>query len=230
MEVTDMTDNMEPISQTEDTGMIQDNGEANTQEAVKTFTQEELNAIVAKRVANANKKYEGINLEEYHDLKAQQEKAETDRLMKRQEFDKLLKQQKDKYDSEVVQLRSELEKVKLDGTLQSAASRLKTTNPDHVAQLLRGSLRLDETGNPVVVDGEGNIRYDANTAEPYTIDQLVEDFVNENPYFRSAGKTGTGGGGNTSNLTETQFDISQLDLTKPADRAKYAELKATGKI
>lgn len=225
-----MTDNMETINQADDTGLDQNTGDITAPEAAKTFTQEELNAIVAKRVAQAGKKFEGINLEEYQEMKTQQEKTETDRLMKRQEFDKLLKQQKDKYDSEVVTLRSELEKVKLDGTLQSAASRLKTTNPDHVAQLLRGALRLDETGNPVVVDGEGNIRYDANTAEPYTIDQLVEDFVNQNPYFRSAGKTGTGGGGNTANLSETQFDVSQLDLTLPSDRAKYAELKAAGKI
>ena len=225
-----MTDNMEPISPTDETGNDLNQGDTNTQEAVKTFTQEELNAIVAKRVAQAGKKFEGINLEEYHELKAQQEKAENDRLLKREEFDKLLKQQKDKYDSEVGTLRSELERVKLDGTLQSAASRLKTTNPDHVAQLLRGQIKLDEAGNPVVVDGEGNVRYDTDTAEPYTIDRLVEDFVNENPYFRSAGKAGTGSSGNTANLSEVQFDISQLDLTKAADRAKYAELKRTGKI
>lgn len=196
----------------------------------KTFTQEELNAIVTKRIAQEQKKFEGIDLDEYKTLKQQQEKAETDRLMKREEFDKVLKTTKEKYESEVVQLRSELEKVKLDGTLKSAALRLKTANPDHVATLLRNQVKLDESGQPVVLNSDGEVRYNTDTAEPFTIDDLVNEFVSQNPYFKGAGKTGTGSEGNSSGTEIVNFDLSQLDMTNPEDRKKYKELKDSGKL
>lgn len=223
-------ENME-TNTTDTTEGNQQSGTTETQEASgKSFTQEELNAIVAKRVAQEQKRYEGVNLDEYRDLKAAQEKAETERLMKREEFDKVLKSTKEKYDTEVGSLRQELEKVKLDGTLKSVAGKLKTTNPDHVASLLRNQVKLDESGRPIVVNSDGEVRYNTDTAEPFTIENLVEEFVSENPYFRQPGKSGSGGDGNTSNQQVTNFDVSQLDLTKKEDREKYAQLKRDGKI
>ena len=226
-----MTDIMDTNSQTDDTGVDQNGGDQNTQDNNgKTFTQEELNAIVAKRIAQEQKKFDGIDLDEYRTLKQQREQQEQERLMKREEFDKVLKSTKEKYDSEVTQLRTELEKVKIDGTLKSVAAQLKTANPDHVAALLRTHVKLDESGQPVVVDADGNVRYNTDTAEPFGIEDLVNEFVGQNPYFKSAGRTGTGAQGNRGNVEDNPFDVSQLDMTRKEDRDKYAELKRQGKV
>lgn len=224
-----MSDNME-TSQDQDTGMTDNNGDQNTQDNGKMFTQQELNDIIAKRIAQEQKKFEGIDVNEYRTLKEQQQQQEQERLMKREEFDKVLKQTKERYDGEISQLRSELEKVKIDGTLKSVASKLNTANPEHVAALLRNSVKLDETGNPVVVDSDGNVRYNTDTAEQFGIDDLVNEFVGQNPYFRSGGKPGTGAQGNRGNAETKEFDLTQLDMTKREDREKYAELKRTGKL
>lgn len=196
----------------------------------KTFTQDELNAIVTKRVTQEQKRFEGIDLEEYRELKSLKEAQETEKLMKREEFDKLLKQTKEKSDMEINTLRGELEKTKIDGALLNAASKLKTTNPDHIAKLLKNAVKLDEKGAPIVLDDAGSMRYNSDTAEPFTIENLVEEFVNANPYFRVAGKSGTGSQGNPTPNESKEFDLSTLDLTRAEDRKIYSEMKKQGKI
>ena len=60
----------------------------------KVFTQDEVNAIVTKRLAQLEKKYSGLNVDEYQELKAMKEQQETEAAIKRQEFDKVLGQVK----------------------------------------------------------------------------------------------------------------------------------------
>lgn len=226
-----MDDNNTMVAEAEaNTGVSQEAVTTEAQVNGKTFTQDELNAIVAKRIAAEQKKFDGIDVSEYRELKALKEKQETDRLMKREEFDKLLKQTKEKFDGETQQLRSELHKVKIDGALLNAASKNKAVNPDHVAQLLKNNVQLDETGNPVVLDGEGQVRYNTDTAEPYTIDDLVNEFLSSNPYFKPAGPAGTGSQSNTNTSSSKSMDIGQLDLTRPDHRQIYKKMKMEGKL
>jgi hypothetical protein len=212
------------------TGVSQETVTQEAQVNGKTFTQDELNAIVAKRIAAEQKKFDGIDMNEYRELKAQKEKQETDRLMKREEFDKLLKQTKERFDTETITLRSELHKVKIDGALLNAASKNKAVNPEHVAQLLKNNVKLDETGNPVVLNGDGEVRYNTDTAEPYTIDELVNEFLSSNPYFMPGGPSGTGSQSNTQTQSSKSMDLSQLDLTRPDHRQLYKKMKMEGKL
>jgi len=61
----------------------------------KTFTQEELDRIVADRVAREQRKFDkrlsGVDLDEARDLLAQKEAAELERQKERGEFDVILK-------------------------------------------------------------------------------------------------------------------------------------------
>lgn len=197
----------------------------------KTFSQEELNAIVDKRIKREQSKYSDINIDEYRELKAAKEKAETDKLMKRNEFDKVLQQQKEKYDAETQSLRQKLEGIQVDGALMNAAVALKAVNPQHVSSLLKEQVRLDSDGNAVVLDNEGSVRYNQDTAAPMTIDDLVNEFVNTNPYFKSAAPAGTGSVSNTANKQPTTtVGLEDLDLTKAADREVYRKMKQEGKI
>ena len=198
-------------------------------EASKTFTQEEVNELIGKRVAQVNKKFENVNVEEYNALKSLKEQVEEEQLIKKEDFNGVLKKQKEKADSDINALRTELETIKIDGALINASSKAKAVSPDHVAQLLRRNITLGADGNVVVTDNDGKQRYTDN-ADPMTVDNLVEEFLSSNQYFKSAGPSGSGSTGNTNNATQQSLDLAQLDLNKPEHRKLYAEMKKQGKV
>lgn len=197
-------------------------------EGGKTFTQEELNDIVAKRVAQVTKKYSDLDPNEYQALRQFKESVEEEQLMKRQDFDKVLNKHKEKSAAEINQLRGELERIKVDGALINAASKNKAVAPEQVAKLLKEQVRLDGNGNVLVYEGD-QPRYNEN-ADPMTVDELVEEFLNANQFFRSAGPSGTGSESNTQTATKQEFNLADLDLTTAEGRAKYKALKDSGKL
>lgn len=197
-------------------------------EGSKTFTQEELNDIVAKRVAQVTKKYSDLDPNEYQALRQFKESVEEEQLMKRQDFDKVLAKHREKSDTEIKALRNELERIKVDGALINAASKNKAVAPEQVAKLLKEQVRLDKDGNVLVYDGD-QPRYNEN-AEPMSLDDLVEEFLNANQFFRSAGPSGTGSESNTKTATKQEFNLADLDLTTAEGRAKYKALKDSGKL
>ena len=198
-------------------------------EAAKTFTQEEVNLLVGKRVAAVNKKYENVDVEEYKALKGLKEQIEEETLIKKEDFNGVLKKQKEKSDMEVLNLRTELETIKIDGALINASSKAKAVSPDHVAQLLRKNITLGADGNVMVTDNDGKQRYTDN-ADPMTVDNLVEEFLSSNQYFKSAGPSGAGSTGNTQNANPQSLDLAQLDMNKPEHREIYKKMKAQGKV
>jgi len=198
-------------------------------EAGKTFTQDEVNDLIGKRVAQVNKKFEHVNLDEYNALKSLKEQVEEEKLIKKEDFNGVLKKQKEKSEGEILKLRSELEKIKIDGALIDAASKAKSVAPDHVAQLLRSNIQLSDDGNVIVIDSDGKQRYTDN-ADPMNVNQLVEEFLSSNQYFKSAGPSGAGSTGNTNNADQKNFDLAQLDMNNPEHRKLYAEAKKQGKV
>ena len=198
-------------------------------EASKTFTQEEVNDLIGKRIAQVNKKYEGVDLNEYTALKSLKEQVEEEQLIKKEDFNGVLKKQKEKSDGELSRLRTELESIKIDGALIDAASKAKSVAPDHVAQLLRKNIKLDAENNVIVTDAEGKQRYTDN-ADPMTVSNLVEEFLSGNTYFKSAGPSGAGSTGNTNNADPQSLDIAQLDLNNPQHREVYKKMKLAGKV
>ena len=198
-------------------------------ETTKTFTQEEVNELIGKRIHQVNKKYENVDVEEYKALKGLKEQIEEETLIKKEDFNGVLKKQKDKADTELSALRSELETIKIDGALISASSKAKAVSPDHVAQLLRKNITLGADGNVMVTDNDGKQRYTDN-ADPMTVDHLVEEFLSSNQYFKSAGPSGAGSTGNTQNANPQSLDLAQLDMNNPEHRKLYTEMKKQGKV
>jgi hypothetical protein len=198
-------------------------------EAAKTFTQEEVNDLIGKRIAQVNKKFEGVDLNEYNALKSLKEQVEEETLIKKEDFQGVLKKQKEKADGELSKLRSELESIKIDGALIDAASKAKSVAPDHVAQLLRKNITLDADGHVIVTDAEGKQRYTDN-ADPMTVSNLVEEFLSGNTYFKSAGPSGAGSTGNTNNANPQSLDLAQLDMNNPSHREVYKKMKVEGKV
>jgi len=223
------THGAEMQTETVDTGDTATGQNTESQVETKTFTQEEVNELIGKRIAQVNKKFENVDLEEYNALKSLKEQVEEEKLINKEDFNGVLKKQKEKSEGEIHRLRSELKTIKIDGALIDAASKAKSVAPDHVAQLLRGQIKLGEDGNVMVTDKEGKQRYTDN-ADPMTVHNLVEEFLSGNTYFKSAGPSGAGSTGNTNNADPQSLDLAQLDLNKPEHREIYKKLKAQGKV
>ena len=174
-------------------------------------------------MTQVERKYDGVNIEEYHNLKEEQTKQQKAQLMKKEKFEELLQQQKHEADAKIDTLQSELHKIKIDGELINAASKHKAVNPEHVVSLLKNNVRLSEAGQVEVLDSDGQVRYDTTTATPVTVDQAVEEFLQANTYFRSAQPGGAGSNGNNTHSSSRELDITKLDMSNPDDRAKYKE-------
>lgn len=220
-----MTENMDttPVADTEAA-----TPEAPAQEQ-KMFTQDQVNDIVAKRIAQVRNKYDGVDVAEYQELKTLQQQQVEAEMIKKQEFEKVLKQQKETSVAEVNRLRGELEKIKVDGALINAAATSGSVNPEHIAQLLRNNVRMDANGQVEVVDAEGNVRY-TDAADPMGVSDLVSEFLDANSYYRAAGKPGTGSESNVNTQSVQSMDLESLDLTRPEHRAIYAQWKREGKL
>lgn len=222
-----MQDNMVQNATT-DTGSAveQDNSQVQAS-GVKTFTQDEVNKIITARLAKVENKYADIDVEEYKQFKTAKQKQEEDALIKRQEFDKVLNQTKDHYSNQLSKLKQELETIKVDGAILSSASNLKVVAPDHVAKLLKGNVRLGEDGQVEVLDDKGQVRYNAATATPLTVDELVKEFVKTNPFYQAPGPAGSGSRSNMNAERSGSVDISKLDMKNPEHRKIYAEYRKT---
>ena len=83
--------------QTDDTGTSTNSN----QDEAKTFTQEEVNTMMNKAKANVEnkftKKYEGVDINEYTELKTAQEAAARKEQIKKGEFEKILEEQASKH-------------------------------------------------------------------------------------------------------------------------------------
>lgn len=197
----------------------------------RTFTQTELDAIITKRLSSVEKKYNGVNLDEYQQLKQMKEQRDQEEAIKRQDFDKVLTQVKTASEQKISALTRELETIKIDGSLISEASSRRAVAPDKVAALLRNNIKLTSEGSVEIVDSKGQVRYNADKAQPLTVGELVDEFLKENPFFVSAAPAGTGtrsGAGNGAGIPK--IDISSLDMKNPEHRKIYAEYRKTAGI
>ena len=194
----------------------------------RAFTQEQLDKIVADRLARQRsqleKRYEGVDVDRYRELISEEENRRIEAMKKREEFDSVLKETVEKKDSHIQQLREEIHSVKVEGAVLNASSAAKAVSPQQVNQLLKNSVKLGETGNVEVLDSKGNVRY-SESGDPMTITELVQEFLSENPHFvqPNSGGSGVSSVVGSKDRNGTNIDLANLDLTKPEHRAIYKQ-------
>lgn len=180
---------------------------------VKTFTQEELDRIVADRIARQQrqfeKKLEGINLDEARQLLSERQSAEIEKQKERGEFESILKQTVEKKDQEIGAYKAKLEQTLVDGSLLSAAAKNGAVSPEQVSQLLRGSVSLSEDGTVEVFDKNGTPRYN-DKGELLTVEELVADFLTTNPHFVKASQGGAGSAGAVGGSTPKTLTAAEM--------------------
>lgn len=198
----------------------------------KALTQDEVNKIVAERVAREKakfeKKYSNVDVNLYNELIEKEEQRKQQELEKRGEYEELLKSQAEKFNAKIQSYESELHSIKIDGTLMNEATNAKAINPQQVVALLKSNLKLNEAGGVDVVDAQGKVRYDDN-GNPVAVSTLVNEFLSANPHFQQAGAQGSGTQGAVGKQQNVDLTLEQLDMKNPAHRQKYKEMmKAKG--
>lgn len=218
------------VNETETTASPKEEQQVATQETVKeqTLTQDDVNRIVAERVARERakfeKKYSNVDLDHYNDLVGKEEARKQEELEKRGEYESLLKAQAEKFSGKIQQYETELHSIKIDGALLNEASANKAVNPQQVVQLLKGQVKLNEAGAVDVVDANGQVRYD-DKGEPIKVSSLVNEFLTANPHFVSAGPSGSGTGQGVGKQTPVvENDVTKLDMNNPTHREQYRKI------
>ena len=194
-----------------------------------TFTEDEMNEIVRKRLAKERgimyKKLGVDDLDVAINAVKTQKQAEEAQKIQKGEFEEILKTRTQEFNKEKENLESQLRDIKINKSLLSSASRNKAINPDQVVDLLKTNMQLNESGNVEILDKNGVTRYN-KAGELLTTDELVQEFLTQNPHFVSATPSGSG---SVSNVDRQELNkplnLSELNMNNPEDRKRYAEYR-----
>ena len=195
----------------------------------KTFTQEELNEIVERRLhkerMTINKKIGVDDLDSAINIVKAQKEAEEKQKIQKGEFEEILKNKTQEWNKEKTNLKTQLKDIKINKSLLSSASKNRAINPDQVVELLNKNIKLNDAGNVEILDKNGLARYNSN-GELLSTDELVQEFLTQNPHFVSATPSGSGSVSNVDRgELSSSFKIEDLDMSNPKDREKYAKWK-----
>ena len=194
-----------------------------------TFTQEHVDYIVKERLAKERasiyKKLDVEDLETAIQAVQNQKQAEEKTKIQKGEFEQILKEKSEEFNKKYSSLESELKDIKINKSLLSSASKNRAINPDQVVELLKSNIKLNETGNVEILDKNGIARYN-NKGELLTTDELVSEFLTQNPHFVTATPSGSG---TVSNVDRSElskpFNLSELDMNNPTDRETYRKYR-----
>jgi hypothetical protein len=193
------------------------------------YSQDQVAEMIKKRLAQERSQmYKKLGVEDIdiavNAVKTQKELEEKQKIQKG-EFEEILKNKTQEWHKERSNLESQLKDIKINKSLLSSASKNKAINPDQVVSLLQPQIKLNESGNVEILDSKGLPRYNSN-GELLSTDELVQEFLTQNPHFVSATPSGSG---SVSNVDRTELNkplnLSDLDMTNPNDRKKYAEYR-----
>lgn len=209
-----------------------DNSADNSQ-ATKTFTQDEVNALMARTKSQLEKKfsskYEDLgDPDELREIVQQHRKSKEDYQLKRGEFEKVLQEKLSAKDQEIQKRDRLIEEFRLNSPVIDAAARYRAVNPEQVKALIRNNLRLNADGEVEVIDREGKVKYD-DKGQRISVDSYVQSWLQENPHFVQPTPSTTATRSNVG-FTQDRLDITKLDMKNPEHRKMYAEAKKSGQI
>ncbi len=195
------------------------------------------NATLKREAAEKRKALqalEGIDPEKYKTLEAQAAKAEEERAIKAGEFDNLKKQLVEAHAREKATW--EAEKAKLSKSLEenvliATATQAIATEKGSALLLMphvRSRTKLDDNGNPVVIDESGNVRVGAD-GKPLSIAALITemkaDVATFGRAFEASGASGSGSQQSNGNGQQGAkvMKRSAFDQLNPAAKVEFSK-------
>ena len=206
-----------------------DTSQNEIQATVKTYTQKEVDDMMAKTKSSVIKKisskYEELgDPDELKTIVSNYQKVQQEQQLKRGEFDKVIQDLAAKKDAEIQKRDRVIESFKVETPIIEAASRFRAVAPEQVKALIRSNVRLNPEGDVEVLDDKGQARYD-DSGRLLSVDSYVQEFLSKNPHFVSAAPATTNTRSNVSGNTMNKVDISKLDMKNPEHRKIYADYR-----
>ncbi len=215
---------VEPTTETQEEAKVKE-----TEVNEKTYNVDQVQDMVKRRLAQERSQiYQKLGVEDLdiavNAIKIQKDTEEKQKIQKG-EFEEILKTKTQEWQNERNNLENQLKDIKINKSLLESASKNKAINPTQVVSLLQPQMKLNETGNVEILDSKGLTRYN-NNGELLSTDELVQEFLTQNPHFVTATPSGSGSVSNVdrSELSKT-LNLSDLDMNSPEDRKRYAEFR-----
>jgi hypothetical protein len=213
---------VEPQNQQAETTTAPETVETKAKEM--TFTQEQLDNIIKSRLDSEQKKHQ----RQLDEIKAKEEEAFKEKQIQeaksKQELEKLMQERISQKDSEILKYKNEIKKERIDNTIMAVASQNNAVSPSQVVALVKDQIRLTDDNRVEILDNNSNVRYNPK-GELLSVEEKVNEFLDANPHFRKGSLSGSGSQSAVEGKTVKPFNIQDLDLSKPEDRAKYAEYR-----
>lgn len=199
------------------------------QAPAKTYTQQEVDALMARTRTSLEKKllkpFEDLgDPNELREVLKQHQQRQQEQQLKRGEFEKTLQDIVSKKDAEITKRDAIIKDYKINTPLVSAAARYNAVNAEQVRTLLSTNVRLNDDGEVEVVDSKGSVRY-TDKGTPLAVDDLVREFLDSNPHFKTATPATTMTKSNIRGNGSGTLDITKLNMNDPQDRARYREYR-----
>ena len=213
---------VEPQNQQAETTTAPETVETKAKEM--TFTQEQLDNIIKSRLDSEQKKHQ----RQLDEIKAKEEEAFKEKQIQeaksKQELEKLMQERISQKDSEITKYKNEIKKERIDNSIMAVASQNNAVSPSQVVALVKDQIRLTDDNRVEILDNNSNVRYNPK-GELLSVEEKVKEFLDANPHFRKGSLSGSGSQSAVEGKTVKPFNIQDLDLSKPEDRAKYAEYR-----
>lgn len=223
-----MADEQNTVEQAEvrDDKSVEQTQEQPKQEKPKQF---DIDKVVKDRLDRERKiwlnELGARSFEEAKSVMQEKEQIALEEKKKRGEFEDILKEQAQKYQSEISQYQEQLRTIKVNDALLNSASKHKAINPQQVVELLKGKVQLNDNGQVEVLADSGTPRYNQN-GELYSVEEYVSEFLTQNPHFQQATPSGTGSRGNVGKADQEPFNLADLDLmNNPEHRKQYQQYR-----
>ena len=216
----------EQKTEIENTESLETKQEVEQQEPM--IAQSELDKIIEQRLARERakieKRFSGIDPDEARKLLDEKEKRELEMKKERGEFETVLKETVSKKDAIIAQQKAELKAVRIDDELLKEASNQQAIKPQQVVNLLKNKVQLSEDGKAEII-GDNNVPIFNDKAEPMSIKEYVEQFLNDNPHFKVASPSGAGSKSSVGGDTPKPLNLAELNMNNPEDKARYMEYR-----
>lgn len=215
---------VEPTTETQEEAKVKE-----TEVNEKTYNVDQVQDMVKRRLAQERSQiYQKLGVDDLdiavNAIKIQKDTEEKQKIQKG-EFEEILKTKTQEWQNERNNLENQLKDIKINKSLLESASKNKAINPTQVVSLLQPQMKLNETGNVEILDSKGLTRYN-NNGELLSTDELVQEFLTQNPHFVTATPSGSG---SVSNVDRSELskplNLSDLDMNNPEDRKQYAEFR-----
>jgi hypothetical protein len=206
---------MDTTTASADTGSTDIPEQQNSQAVTKTYSQQEVDNMIAGMKSSLQKKllkpYEELgDINELRQLREQAHQAQQEQQLKRGEFDKIIGDLAAKKDAEIARRDNIIQEYRVDVPLVNAAAQMRSVNPEQVKSLLRSNVRLNGDGEVEIVDTKGQVRY-TDSGTLYQVGDLVKEFLEANPHFVQPTPATTNSRSSIS-ASYNEVDVTKLDL------------------